>query len=85
MAHYLVTYDLNNSNKNYDGLIDAIKKFPWAKICRSSWAIKSDLDCESIRDRLKATIDSDDILFVAEFDDWAAWNLSKKVVEWLNN
>lgn len=83
MATYIIDYDLNTPGKNYDALISQIKTYPWAKICKSSWAVKSSQTAAQIRDSLTPHIDSDDKLFVAKIDGWAAWGLPKEVTDWL--
>ena len=81
---YLIDYDLNSPGKDYTGLIEHLKStYSWAKICRSSWAVKSNLSAVQIRDDLRRYLDSNDRLFVVEFDDWAAYNLSEQVAQWL--
>lgn len=83
---YLINYDLKNPGQKYDDLIKAIKAFgAWAKISSSCWAIKTNQSAVQIRDNLKLHIDKNDILFVCDFDDWASYNLSKEVVDWLNS
>lgn len=81
---YLINYDLINPGQNYDDLIAAIKAYgTWAKISRSCWAIKTSQTAVEIRDTLKNHLDSNDILFVCDFDNWASYNLSKEVTDWL--
>lgn len=86
MNKYLITYDLCTPGKDYSSLIDAIKEYGfWAKICESSWAIKADSSCTSIRDNLKRFIDSNDRIFVCSITSWASFGLPKEVTDWLNN
>lgn len=74
MDSIIVSYDLNNSGKNYDDLIKKIQTYPkYAKINKSVWFFKSDKTCPEIRDDLKTTMDSDDSLFVAKLTGTAAW------------
>lgn len=81
---YLITYDLHAPEKEYTPLIAAIKAYgKWAKIGRSCWAIKTSQSAAAIRDKLHPLLDSDDVLFVCPFSDWASTNLSDQVVNWL--
>ena len=64
--YYLVTYDLNKSGQNYDGLISAIKKYPYCKALYSAWFIKSSSSADSISADLSKHIDSNDNLLVLE-------------------
>ena len=46
MDSFIISYDLNNSGKNYDDLIKKIKTYSkWAKINESVWFFKS-ADCK---------------------------------------
>ncbi|MBO1087805.1 CRISPR-associated protein Cas2 [Enterococcus hirae] len=75
MKSYIVSYDLNNSGKNYEDLISKIKTYSrWAHVNESVWFLKSDKGCVAIRDELLAQIDNDDSLFVAELTGVAAWH-----------
>lgn len=81
---FLINYDLMNPGQNYSDLITAIKAYgKWAKISSSCWAIKTEDTAVQIRDNLTQYIDSGDVLFVCRFSDWAAYNFSQKVVDWL--
>ena len=83
---YIIDYDLRAPGRNYDDLITAIKAYgSWAKICKSTWAIKSDSSSAAIRDNLMQYIDKNDVLFVAAFSGWSSLNLPKDVVDWLNS
>ncbi|OGJ56467.1 hypothetical protein A3D88_03770 [Candidatus Peribacteria bacterium RIFCSPHIGHO2_02_FULL_52_16] len=85
MANYLVTYDLNKTGQNYDGLIGAIKKFTWYGVLKSAWLIKSTSSAAEISKYLLPHIDKNDRLLVCEInsnrDGWldqAAWDFLKK-------
>ncbi|MFA9381487.1 MAG: hypothetical protein ACERKO_10560 [Acetanaerobacterium sp.] len=85
MANILISYDLNSPGKNYDGLIEKIKTYSWAKICKSTWAIHSNLTVAQIRDSLQPYLDKNDVLFVSPCDNWASYNLPDAVVKWLQS
>ena len=70
----IITYDLRNSNKNYNDLYEKIKSYgTWAHICESVWFISTPDSCVTVRDNLKSVLDSDDRIFVAELTGIAAW------------
>lgn len=70
----IITYDLRNSNKNYNDLYEKIKSYgTWAHICESVWFISTADSCVTVRDNLKSVLDSDDRIFVAELTGIAAW------------
>lgn len=74
MESYIITYDLKNSSKNYDDLIDKIKNYPkWAHVNESVWVVKSNTSATDIRNNLKTVADSNDSLFVATLTGVAAW------------
>lgn len=70
----IITYDLCNSEKNYDELYEYIKSFPsWARITESTWFISSSKSCVDIRNEINKIIDSDDRVFVCSLTGEAAW------------
>lgn len=86
MATYIVAYDLNKKGKNYDGLIDAIKKISgaWCHALESTWFVTSNLTAMQILEKLRSQIDSDDELFVMLASNRAAWiGLDPRASDWL--
>lgn len=84
----LIGYDLNKAGKNYDGLIDAIKKnFPTYWHCLdSTWIVETTLSPVQVRDSLKSFLDSDDELLVVELGKSAAWTgFDTQCSDWLKN
>ena len=66
---YLISYDLNKSDKDYESLYKAIKDCSngyWARILKSVWLISSELDVKNIYNNLIKVMDSNDSLFVVE-------------------
>lgn len=66
---YLISYDLNKSDKDYNSLYKVIKECSngaWAHILESVWLIKSNLDATTIYNELMDVIDSNDKLFIVE-------------------
>lgn len=70
----MVGYDLNKSGQNYDKLIDALTAYGtyWHHL-DSTWLIRTTKTCVEVRDELKAFIDGNDELLVAELSGVAAW------------
>lgn len=87
MALFIVTYDLTAPGRNYSGLYDRIRNYTnYAHITESSWAIQTNSTAVQIRDYLAQALDSNDKLFVAPLGaQWAARNLPKEIVDWLNS
>ncbi len=85
MKKYCITYDLNKSDKNYDGLYNVIKTFNYIHVMDSVWFIKTDFNANQIYDKLKPEIDSNDNLFICDITcEHSGW-LSKSVWNWLNS
>lgn len=71
----LITYDLNKSGKNYDGVFDAIKSLgSWAKYQKSAWFVSTNYSVTQARDHIWKQMDSDDSLMVVYAkNNSAAW------------
>jgi hypothetical protein len=85
---YFICYDLNNKDKDYEGLKDKIKEIAgkWWHHLDSTWIIKSSRSAVEIRDLLKPFIDSDDELLVALYGKEAAWKgFNTEGSEWLKD
>jgi hypothetical protein len=77
MANNLhVSYDLKEPGKNYDRVIEVVKKLgSWAKIHYSFWYVKSDLTAAQARDVLVRVIDSNDSIYIVDAtNNDAAWH-----------
>jgi len=83
MANNLViSYDLYNPGQDYAKVIEAIKSLgSWAKIHKSVWYVNSSHTASQAVDKVWATMDRNDSLFVVDATNRnAAWqNLSKEV------
>lgn len=68
MAAYMITYDLNKSGKDYEGVIEAIKESSTAycRYWKSSWLIKSNLTPDQITAKITPHLDGDDRMIVIE-------------------
>ena len=70
----IITYDLCSPGKNYDKLYEYLKSLPdYACVCESVWFTTSTKTCSTIRNEIKAVVDSNDRIFVAELTGAAAW------------
>ena len=86
MSVYLVSYDLNAPDKDYQRLIDAIGRY--GNVCRvlkSQWAIQSNNSAEQIFNDLVRFIDGDDELFVCELNQNYAGRLSQEKIDWFQS
>lgn len=84
----MVGYDLNKTGQNYDKLIEALKSNydNWWHHLDSTWLIKTSKTCVEVRDELRAFIDSNDELLVAELTGVAAWcGIADSGSTWLKN
>ncbi len=70
MTVYLISYDLNKSDKNYEGVIKAIKSAStndiWCKPLKSVFLIHSHLSANQISENIKAQADVNDEWLVIE-------------------
>lgn len=84
---YLVQYDLIRPEKDYDAVIEEIKKSPsWAAVLKSMWAVSTNESLGQLYERVAAKVDGNDRLFVVQLSrNFAAkWQgLPKDVSEWL--
>jgi hypothetical protein len=85
MSAYMITYDLNKSGKDYNGVYQAIKdsSTAWCHYWDSSWLIKSSHTPNEITDKVKTHLDSDDRLIVIEVkDNYQGW-LTDEQWKWI--
>nr|DAG78713.1 MAG TPA: Cas system-associated protein [Caudoviricetes sp.] len=76
MANNLfITYDLNKSGKNYEGVFDAIKSLGnWAKYQKSAWYVNTNYTASQACALVWAKMDADDSLMVVDAShNVAAW------------
>jgi len=83
-ASHLVTYDLIK-RKDYPELTKTLEKFDYWHCLGSVWIIKSDWNCEQVRNHLLPHIDTDDKLIVLKLTGEAAWTTSfpQNCQQWL--
>jgi len=86
MAIKLVTYDLNEEKKkrgDYEGLLKAIKSYPWARLSESSYAIQTDRLPQALFKEFQPHVDDNDFLLVLTLNQpW--WGTQKQdVMDWL--
>ncbi|EHH0751324.1 hypothetical protein ACJO1Q_03580 [Vibrio parahaemolyticus] len=85
MTVYCVSYDLNKSGQNYNGLYDEIKSSPgWCHALDSTWLISTSESASQLSERLRKKIDgNDDLLVIKVSRDYAGW-LSKQTWDWID-
>jgi hypothetical protein len=64
MAVLIVIYDLSPTGASYYPLVSAIKKYPWARLTTSSYAISTSLTPETVFAQLRPLVDSASNLYV---------------------
>ncbi len=84
MAVYLVTYDLHKPGNNYTEILEQIKKYGWAKLSESSYAISTTETATAAYKRIHAKVDANDTLYVISLR--TPWNGRgpKAVNDWLD-
>lgn len=84
MPAYLISYDLGQPGRNYDGLTSAIKTYgAWAHVTESTWVVVGDTTALHVRDHLAQYLDRNDRLFVLRSGTEAAWSNVLCKNEWL--
>lgn len=82
---YVVSYDLNKSDKDYNDLYKVLKKYSYIHYLDSTWLIETSESSTQIYDKLKPYIDKNDYILViqAQNNYWGwlpndAWDWLKK-------
>ncbi|MCC4240377.1 hypothetical protein [Thalassospira povalilytica] len=85
MPAYIVCYDLHTPGQKYECLEKKIKAYgTWCHLQQSVWIVSTNQNSVSIRDNLKACLDSNDKLFVGRLSGEGAWmGYVKKTSDWL--
>jgi hypothetical protein len=83
MSVLLVTYDLNKPGKDYTDVLKEIRKFSWAKLSESSYAVETDLSPQQLYNRLSPYLDATDTLYVIELHLPYHGQGPKEVNDWL--
>ena len=85
---YLITYDLNKTDKDYGGVFKAIKDEStgvWCHYWDSSWLIKSSLSVNDVFEKIKPHLDSNDRCLVIEVKNNKQGWLTKEQWDYINN
>jgi hypothetical protein len=88
MKTYLIGYDLNKPEQDYEDLIAAIKETfkTWWHHLDSTWIVKTDQSAKAIRDLLGQHIGRSDELLVVRLSGEGAWvNFSDDGSRWLSD
>jgi hypothetical protein len=87
MNIYSISYDLRQPNRDYSDLYEAIKSFKyWIHPLESNWFIMSEFGAQEIYNRLRPSIDNNDLLLIIKVDehDKQGW-MVKRFWDWLRN
>jgi len=85
---YMISYDLNKSGKNYDGVFEAIKKasIKWCHYLDSTWLIKANYSsANDVFNLIKPNLDSDDRCIVIQVENNKQGWLTKEQWDFINN
>jgi hypothetical protein len=85
MKTLIVSYDLQQPEKNYEALLKKIRAYgSWAKLGGSAYLILTEHTVVQVRDSLATVLDSDDRLFVSSCPVPSAWKgLPEEVSKWI--
>ncbi|SDL67352.1 hypothetical protein SAMN04487898_12283 [Pedobacter sp. ok626] len=84
MSVYLVTYDLNKKDKNYDGVITEIERSSaFCKPLKSTWLVSTTESAIGLHNRIWKHMDDNDYLLIIEVKaNYYGW-LEKTHWEWI--
>lgn len=88
MNTYLIGYDLNKKGQNYKAITERIETIfsIWWHQLDSTYIVKTNYDCEQIRNKLSKYIDDNDELLVVELSGIGAWQgFDSKGSQWLKD
>jgi len=86
MTRYLITYDLNQPDQEYEDLYDAIKSYSsYIHAMDSVWFIDTSDSASDVRDDLKRYTSSNDELFISKITAWASNNVDSDATDWLHD
>ena len=81
----IISYDLKGKNKDYNGLINAIKEERgWWHYLDSFWILNTEKSVSDLTDKLKNYLDDEDRLFVfdTETKEYNGW-LPQRAYDWI--
>lgn len=83
---YVVSYDLKSKDRDYDPLIEAIKRSPrWWHHLKSTWLVESSETAEQIWDRLAPFVSEEDNFLIIEVrKNYGGW-LTEKAWGWIES
>lgn len=64
MTTLLITYDLNKAGQDYKGFYEIIRKYPYAKLSESSYAIQTQETPTGVYNKLVPHMDKNDHVYV---------------------
>ncbi len=87
MSIFVITYDLNNEEKDYTKLTDELKRLGCHRAARSFWLCNLNETTEDLLEHFKNFIDKDDTLIVVRtnIDQIEAFKPLKGTFDWIKN
>jgi hypothetical protein len=86
MTTKLIAYQLENYERDYPLIRDAIKSFSgWAKLMDRVWIIKSRKSAGDIRTLLSESIHNRGKVFVIDLEtnSWGSYGIDKRITSWI--
>ena len=83
MAVLIVLFDFSPTGASHYAMIRAIKKYPWAKLTDTSYAISTDLPPQAVFNQLRGLMESTSNLYVMSSRKPFAGYGPESVNEWL--
>lgn len=64
MTVFLIAYDLKSPGQKHSALLSEIKKYPWARLSESSYAINTNETCLDVFNKMRLFLDGNDNIYV---------------------
>ncbi len=83
MSVLIIICDLKKRGQDYNDVHSTIKKYPWARLSESSYAVYTSETPQSVFDKLQPFIDTNDNLCILTLTSPYYGQGPKEVVDWL--
>ena len=86
MDTYLISFVLNNHERDYEQISSSIRSYPkWARVVYNTWLVRSENKATEIRSNLAASINNEGHILVMKVSKagWATYAIGNDVTEWM--
>lgn len=86
MKTLLISFTLNNSDRDYNSISETIRSYPkWARLLSNTWIIRTNDKIVDVRSRLSSTINEDGRILVIDVTNsgWATYAIDSDITHWM--